>query len=176
MVTVRRCHTGELTDAELAEVRGLMEVAFEGDFDAHDWAHALGGMHVTVRNQRGLVAHGAVVQRRLLVAGRALSCGYVEAVAVHPEHRRAGLGSAVMASLEELAPAYDLLALSASDEGVALYEARGWLRWRGPTSAISPDGLVRTEDDDDSVYVLPGAVVLDLDAPVACDWRDGDVW
>jgi aminoglycoside 2'-N-acetyltransferase I len=141
MVTVRRCHTAELTGAELDEARDLMAVAFADDFGEDDWAHALGGMHALVREQGRLVAHGALVLRHLLVAGRPLWCGYVEAVAVHPARRRAGLGSAVMASLEELAPAYDLVALSASDDGVPLYESRGWLRWRGPTSAITPEGL-----------------------------------
>jgi aminoglycoside 2'-N-acetyltransferase I len=43
-------------------------------------------------------------------------------------------------------------------------------------SALTPDGVVRTEDDDGSVYVLPVAVPLDLSGELACDWRDGDVW
>ena len=175
MVTVRGCHTAELTSAELDEARELMAVAFP-DFGDEDWAHALGGVHAIVREQGRLVAHGALVMRRLLVSGHPLRCGYVEAVAVHPDRRRVGLGSAVMASLEELAPAYDLLALSASDEGVPLYESRGWQRWRGATYAIAPEGLVRTAEDDDSVYVLLGDVRLDLDEQIACDWREGDLW
>ncbi len=80
-----------------------------------------------------------------------------------------------MTALERLAPAYDLLALSASDAGVPFYEARGWSLWRGPTSVISPEGVVPTPDDDGAVYVL-GGTDIDLDGPLACDWRDGDVW
>ena len=175
MVSVRRCHTAELTETELAEARALMTVAFDGDFGDEDWAHALGGMHAVVRDDGRLVAHGALVRRALLVDERPLSCGYVEAVAVHPDRRRSGLASAVVASLEELAPAYDLLALSASDEGAHLYAGRGWLPWRGPTSAMSPRGLLRTPEDDESVYVLAGPTLY-LDAPIACDWRAGDVW
>jgi aminoglycoside 2'-N-acetyltransferase I len=34
----------------------------------------------------------------------------------------------------------------------------------------------RTADDDGGVYVLPGAVALDLAGALTCDWRDGDVW
>jgi hypothetical protein len=34
--------------------------------------------------------------------------------------------------------------------------------------------VVRTPQDDGSVLVLGGE--LDLDAPLVCDWRSGDVW
>ena len=174
MVT-RRCHTAELTPAELAEARALMGLAFD-DFTDHDWGHALGGVHALVVEDGSLVAHGSLVARRLLHQGRSLRCGYVEAVAVHPAARRRGLASVVMTSLEELAPAYDVLALSASELGVPLYVARGWSPWRGPSSVMTPEGLVATPEDDGSVYVLPGSAPVDLDAPIACDWRDGDVW
>ena len=168
-------HTADLTREDLAAARALCDAAFD-DFGDPDWEHALGGLHALAHEDGVVVAHGALVMRRMLHGGRALRCGYVEAVAVHPDRRRAGLASAVMASLEELAPAYDLLALSASDDGVPLYESGGWLRWRGRTSALTPEGLVRTAEDDDSVYVLLGEVPLDLDGPIACDWREGDVW
>lgn len=172
---LRRCHTAELTAAELAEVRALLEVAF-GGFDDHDWSHALGGMHALVLEDDALVAHGALVMRRLLHEGRSLRCGYLEAVAVHPDAQRRGLGSMVMASLEELAPAYDVLALSASERGAPLYESRGWSLWRGDSSVVAAGGLQPTPEDDGSIWVLPGGTPLDLDAPIACDWRDGDVW
>lgn len=167
-------HTAELTAAALAEARDLLGTAFT-DFTDLDWQHALGGQHALVRVDGLLVAHGSLVQRRLLVGGRSLRAGYVEGVAVHPDHRRQGHASAVMADLERLAPAYDVLALSASEVGVALYEARGWQTWRGPTSVLGPQGPEPTPDDDGGVYVLGGSD-LDLDAPIACDWRDGDVW
>jgi aminoglycoside 2'-N-acetyltransferase I len=72
--------------------------------------------------------------------------------------------------------AYDLGALSATDAGAAVYVARGWKRWQGPTSALTPAGVARTEDDDGSVYVLPLTAPLDLGGELTCDWRDGDVW
>jgi aminoglycoside 2'-N-acetyltransferase I len=172
---LHRCHTAELSAAELADVRELAELAFD-DFTDHDWGHALGGMHALVVEDGHLLAHAALVMRRLLHQDRSLRCGYVEAVAVHPDARRRGLGSAVVASLEELAPAYDLLALSASPRGVPLYVSRGWSLWRGPSQVVTVDGLVPTPEDDGSIYVWPGAAPLDIDAAIACDWRDGDVW
>ena len=170
MVTLR--HTAQLTADDLATARALCDVSFD-DFGDEDWEHALGGLHALVHDTGTLVAHGAVVMRRMLHAGRALRCGYVEAVAVHPDHRRRGHGDAVMAELETLAPAYDLLALCSSRQGRALYEARGWSLWRGPTAALTPDGVMPTPDED-SIYVLGGPV--DLDGPIACDWRAGDLW
>ena len=70
---------------------------------------------------------------------------------------------------------YDIGALGATDEAVRLYESRGWIRWSGPTSALTPDGVVRTPDEDDGVYVLPLGTTLDFTAGLTCDWRDGDV-
>jgi aminoglycoside 2'-N-acetyltransferase I len=71
--------------------------------------------------------------------------------------------------------AYDVGALGATDDGARLYEARGWQRWEGPTSALTPDGVVRTAEDDGAVYVLP-VTELDVTGELICDWRDGDVW
>jgi aminoglycoside 2'-N-acetyltransferase I len=168
------CHTAEMTPEELGAVRTLMGDAF-GDFTDHDWGHSLGGQHALVVEDGVAVAHGALVVRRLLHGGRSLRTGYVEGVAVRPDRRRRGHADRVMTALESLATAYDVLALSSSEQGVALYESRGWQRWRGPTSVLSPIGLVPTPDDDGSIYVLGGSS-LDLDSELTCDWRDGDVW
>lgn len=175
MVTLRRCHTAELGLEELAAARALMDVSF-GDFTDEDWDHALGGMHALAYDDGGLVAHGALVLRRLVQDGRSLRCGYVEAVATRPDARRRGHGDAVMEALEALAPAYDVLALSASGAGVPLYEHRGWARWRGPTYVLSPDGPVRTPGEEGSLFVLPAAFEPDLGGALACDWRGGDAW
>lgn len=175
MAVITRCRTDELAAEELAQARALMDAAFT-DFGDHDWSHALGGMHALAIEEGRVLAHGSLVSRRLRQGERELSCGYVEAVAVHPDAQRGGLGSAVMAALEDLAPAYDLLALSASARGVPLYRARGWTLWRGPSSVLTLDGRVPTPDDDGSIYVLAGASGVDLDGPITCDWREGDVW
>jgi aminoglycoside 2'-N-acetyltransferase I len=118
-----------------------------------------------------------VIQRRLLHGGRALRAGYVEGMGVRADRRRRGHGAALMEALERvLRGAYDLGALGATDEAVPLYESRGWTRWLGPTSALTPSGIDRTPDADGCVYVLPLAIPLALSAELTCDWRDGDVW
>jgi aminoglycoside 2'-N-acetyltransferase I len=103
--------------------------------------------------------------------------GYVEGVAVREDRRRRGHGGTVMAALERVVGgAYELGALGATDEAVPFYESRGWRRWEGPTSALTPEGVRRTASDDGGVYVLVGHAPLDLDGEITCDWRDGDVW
>ena len=176
MPPVRTAHTADVDAATLAAARALLYEAFD-DMTEDDWEHSLGGVHALVFDGDTLVGHAAVVQRRLLHGGRALRTGYVEGVAVRADQRRRGHGAAMMDALERvIRGAYDLGALGASDEAVALYAGRGWQQWQGPSSALTPDGIRRTEDDDGGIYVLPGAVALDLDGELTCDWRGGDVW
>jgi len=169
-------HTGHLQPADLRAARALLDAVFD-DLTDDDWEHCLGGLHALLWKGEELLAHAALVQRRLLHAGRVLRTGYVEGVAVRADVRRRGHGAAVMAPLERAAAgAYELAALGASDEGAAFYAARGWRRWQGPTSTLTAAGVVRTPDDDDSVHVLPFAVELDLLGELTCDVREGDGW
>ncbi len=170
-------HTAQLAPATRRAARLLVERAFAGNFADDDWDHALGGLHALVHDGGELVAHGAVVQRRMLHGGRTLRVGYVEAVAVHPAVRRRGHASAVMDSLEDvIRAAFDAGALSASETGAVLYGARGWQRWLGTTWALTPEGRVRTAEEDDAVFVLPATAALDVTGEITCDWRDGDLW
>ncbi|WP_284231413.1 GNAT family N-acetyltransferase [Mycobacterium antarcticum] len=162
------------------DARRMLVDAFadgETDFTDADWEHALGGMHALICVRGALVAHGAVVQRRLLHRGDALRCGYLEAVAVREDWRGQGLATAVMDALEQvLRGAYQLGALSASEAGRHIYADRGWLPWRGTTAVLAPSGATPTPDDDGSLFVLPLGVDLDTTGEIACDYRDGDVW
>ena len=82
-----------------------------------------------------------------------------------------------MAELERvIRAAYELGALGATDEGAALYSARGWRRWQGQTWALAPAGPVRTEGGEGGVYVLDVALDLDVHERLTCDWREGDLW
>ena len=174
---IQVAHTADVDPATLQAARAMLEAVFEGEFEDSDWEHSLGGVHALAWDGDELVGHASVIQRRLLHGGRALRAGYVEGVGVHPDHQRRGHGGAMMDALERIIrAAYDLGALGATDDGARLYEARGWERWRGPTSAITPSGVIRTEEEDGFIWVLPGAAELDLTGELACDWRDGDVW
>jgi aminoglycoside 2'-N-acetyltransferase I len=179
-MTARLVHTADLDNDTRDEARRMVIDAFAGgalDFTDADWEHALGGMHALISHHGALIGHAAVVQRRLLYRQSALRCGYVEGVAVREDWRGQGLARALMDAVEQvLRGAYQLGALSASEAGRDLYAARGWLPWHGPTSVLAPTGVVRTPDDDGSVFVLPVSVVVDTGEALTCDWRDGDVW
>lgn len=173
-------HTSQLVEGELRRVRGLLDAAFEGEFGDEDFEHALGGMHVLAYEGGELVAHGSVVQRRVLHRGRALRTGYVEAVAVRADRRRRGLGGVVMEAAEGVVGrAYALGALSASADGARLYAGRGWRVWGGEIGMLGPGGPERLPEEEGSTYVWTppgGGVLLDPTAgPLYFDWRDGDV-
>jgi aminoglycoside 2'-N-acetyltransferase I len=174
---IRTAHTCELDRATLAAARAIFDAAFLGEFTEDDWEHGLGGIHALAYDGGELVGHASVVQRRMLYGGRALRTGYVEGVAVLAEHRRRGHGGAMMAALEEvIRGAYELGVLGATDDGAALYAARGWRRWEGPLYGLTPEGLRRTPAEEGHVFALEVGVPLDLSRRLACDWRDGDLW
>lgn len=177
--TARLIHTSDLDNDTRQQAHLLLTEAFGGfaEFTDSDWEHALGGMHAVIVHRGALIAHAAVVQRRLLYQGTALRCGYVEAVAVREDWRGQGLGHAVMDAIEQvIRGAYQVGALSASPAGEKIYRPRGWLQWQGPASVLTPTGPIRTPDDDGSIFVLPVELNMDPNAELACDWRDGDVW
>nr|WP_234336248.1 GNAT family N-acetyltransferase [Streptomyces sp. NRRL S-920] len=173
---MRTCHTSELAAADLRAARALLDEAFDGDFSDQDWDHGLGGVHALVHDTAGaLLAHGSVVQRRILHNGRSLRVGYVEAVAVRPDRRRRGLGGLVMGALERVIDgAYELGALSASDDGAGLYLARGWREWKGAVGTLGPTGAALMPDEDPPL--LWGPADPDPAHPLLVDWRDGDVF
>ncbi|MFN8108868.1 MAG: GNAT family N-acetyltransferase [Thermoleophilia bacterium] len=168
--------TRDLDEGALAAIRALVDLAFAGDFDDHDWAHALGGVHALIEIDGATVGHASVVPRSFWLDDQPLRCGYVEAVAVHPHHRRRGLGWRLMGAMEALiAGTDDLGALSASEAGAALYARRGWLPWRGPLGCRTDLGVMPSRGDE-GVFVFPVGAPPDPRARLVCDWRPGDVW
>lgn len=175
--TARLVHTAELDGETLQRICRMVTDAFAGDFTENDWEHTLGGMHALIWQHGAIIAHAAVVQRRLFYRGSALRCGYVEGTAVREDWRGQGLARALMDAVEQVTRgAYQLGALSSSARARGLYKSRGWLPWAGPTSVLTPTGPTRTPEDDGSVFVLPVDVSPDTSAELMCDWRLGDVW
>lgn len=179
-VVLQVAHTADLDSETLVASRDLLDFVFAGEMTDEDWDHALGGMHVIARYDDLVIGHASVIQRRIIHGGVPLRAGYVEGVAVHPEWQGRGIGGQMMDQLEQIiGAAYDLGALGASDDAIDFYEHRGWIKWLGFTSAMTPTGIVRTAEEDGFVYVLPGQDgrhPLDVNGDLICDWRDGDVW
>jgi len=175
--TFREAATSELALGECLRLRALLDVAFDGYFTDDDWDHALGGTHVIVEVDDIVVSHASVVPRRLELPDRALHAGYVESVATHPLFQRRGYAAAAMQRIKRvIEETYDIGALST---GVPdFYVKLGWEFWRGITFVNAPEGHVRTMEEDGGVLVLrtPRTGAIDLDAPITCDYRFGDVW
>ena len=93
---VQLAHTADLDASTRRAARALLDNVFGEEMTDHDWEHALGGIHALVWEERELVGHASVVQRRLLHDGRALRAGYVEGVGVRSDRRRQGYGAAMM--------------------------------------------------------------------------------
>jgi aminoglycoside 2'-N-acetyltransferase I len=176
VIELRTAHTADLDFGTRSAIRVLMDGAFGGVSD-DTFENVLGGIHVLVADDGALVGHASVVQRRMLHGGRALRTGYIEGVAVREDRRRRGHGAAMMSVLERIVrSAYQLGALGASIEGGRLYASRGWSLWRGPSSALTPEGICRTADKDGVIYVLPVSAPVDVSGDLVCDWRHGSVW
>ena len=176
MTELRIVHTADLEPALRSALRAMLDATFDR-FSDDAFDNALGGLHALVLDGGEVLGHASVVQRRLMHGGRPLRAGYIEAVAVRAGQRRRGHGDAMMAGLEQVVRSgYDLGALGASPQGARLYAARGWQLWRGPSSALTPDGIRRTQDKDGAIWVLPGPVPLDLDGELTADWRAGSLW
>ncbi len=180
-VRLRSAATNELTESETLVIRRLLLDAFGTDeeerFEEDDWQHAIGGMHFLAELDGEIVAHASVVEREIHVAGRPFQTGYVEAVASEPRHQGKGLGTRLMRDVGSyIRSRFQLGALGTGRH--RFYERLGWQVWRGPSSVRSAGGSRLTPDDDGYILVLPvpSSPVLDLDAPISCDWRPGDVW
>ena len=69
---LRRLGSDELSDADVAAIRAMLDVAFAADADGGftdvDWGHALGGIHVVLERDREVVGHAAVVEREITSA------------------------------------------------------------------------------------------------------------
>ena len=177
MIEEHRLTTDELGEPSCTSVRALLDAAFDGEFSDDDWAHTLGGDHVVITDGGDVVAHAAVVPRRITIAGRSWRTGYVEGVATAPDRQGEGLGTIAMTAVNDIVRArYELGVLSTGEHH--FYERVGWQRWRGPTFVLTADGAVRTPDEDDGVMVLPTgpSTALDLTGSIACEQRIGDDW
>ena len=168
--------TDDLPPELLAQVRVLLDEAFEGEFSAADWDNALGGWHVVALDGTP-IAHASVVGRPIEVDGLPLRAGYVEGVATAPSSQGRGIGSIVMRRIGDIVRERFELGVLSTD-AYDFYGRLGWERWAGPSFVRRAGELVRTPEDDDGIMVLRfgSSSELDLAAPISCDERDGDDW
>jgi ribosomal protein S18 acetylase RimI-like enzyme len=77
------------------------------------------------------------------VVADGLDCAYIADVAVHPDHQRQGLGSAIIRQLVTLSAGHKKIILYANPGTESLYRRLGFLRmntamaiWRDPAAAV----------------------------------------
>lgn len=169
--------TSEAPSGLLDRIRMMLDQAFEGRLSDDDWEHALGGWHVVLTRDGGVLSHAAVVPRSMVFGHRPLRVGYVEAVATAPDARRRGLATHAMTVAAEIVRRdFEIGALSTGIQ--PFYERLGWVRWRGPSFVNDEGRKIRTRDEDDGLMVLRCDASLDvaLTAPIICEARRGDDW
>ncbi|WP_135229519.1 GNAT family N-acetyltransferase [Deinococcus fonticola] len=175
-ITFNVRHTHQLTQPQIGALRTLLDVVYEGEFSPEDWDHALGGLHTLAWQGAQVIGHAAVVQRAVLVGNQPYRAGYLEAMGVHPDWQRRGVGRQLMRRVNtQVEHGYDLGLLSPSDEGRPLYAGTGWLDWLGERRSFTPGGVTPTPDEEVMVYGRAD-LGLDLTQPLTCDYRSGDVW
>ena len=177
MLEIERFRTSDAAEPFLEQLRDLLWSAFGDQFSESDWEHGLGGQHIAIRDPDLLVAHAAVVPRRLHVGDKVLSAGYVENVATRPDRQRTGLGTLAMIEANAaIAETFDIGALSSGSH--RFYRRLGWESWQGPSYVVTGSQWTRSEDEDEGIMVmrLEACNDVDLGSRIACDARAGDDW
>lgn len=172
----------DISDSELTALRAFLTEAFDGRFDDGNWANALGGTHVIIRERGEIVAHASVVPRTLYFSiegdtwrdATVREVGYVESVAVARQFRGRGLGTEVLNIINRLvADQFGLGALATSSH--AFYEQAGWKRWSGSTHVYRSGTVSSVPGGEQWLMILAPAGMV-LTGAVACEWREGDLW
>jgi len=177
-ITTTLVDDSEIDPGLRAAALDLCRATFGERFSDDDADHTCGGVRLLVYEAGLLVGHAAVVPRRIEVGDLVLRAGYVEGVAVLPEHQGRRVGTRLMrgvsAAIER--DTFEIGVLSTGRH--AFYERVGWQRWRGPSYVRYADGLRRTPDEDDGLLVLipRASAAVDLTASITCEARPGDDW
>lgn len=164
-----------LSSAERAEIIRLCTEAYEEDFS--DFFQTMPGTtHLLGRVGGELVSHLAWVTRWLQPAGSPLlRTAYIEAVATAPAYQGRGFASLLLREAVKRIQAYDLGALSPSE--AEFYARLGWELWRGRLGIRTEGGVEPTpEGEEVMVMRLEKTPVLDLDAFLTAEWREGELW
>ena len=176
MLQIRRATDSELKPEIEENLLTLLNNAFEGDFSEADWKHTFGGTRFLGFLDNNLVAHGAVVERPMRINNVEMKVGYVEGIAVAPEHWRKGFGSLLMTEITSFCKSKLIISMLSTDEHL-FYSKHGWERFDGESYVLVDEIEVRSEDEDAGLMYLLG-LSEDTHAPrkAVCNSRDGDAW
>lgn len=176
MLQILRAVDSELKPELKKDLLTLLHEAFEGDFSEEDWQHTFGGTRFLGFLDNNLVAHGAVVERLMRINSVEMQVGYVEGVAVSPEHWHKGFGSLLMSEITSFCKSKLIISMLSTDEHL-FYSKHGWQRFDGESYVLVDEIEVRSEDEDAGLMYLLG-LNEGIQAPrkAVCSSRDGDAW
>jgi aminoglycoside 2'-N-acetyltransferase I len=176
MFSVSQLSASQITSALKIELKELLERSFEGDFSQEDWLHTFGGARFVGHLGDQVVAHGAVVPRKMHIDGESVDVGYVEAIAVVPNHWRNGYGSLLLADITSFCKSNFSLSMLSTDEK-DFYSKSGWRVFQGMSYVLQDGKEFRTEDEDDGLmFILGDEPGLKEPRKVVCNSRSGDDW
>jgi aminoglycoside 2'-N-acetyltransferase I len=157
------------------EIVSLCNRAYEQDMGPL-FETFVGATHVLGHVDGMLVSHALWVTRHLQMGTEPIMrTAYVEAVATDANYRNRGFAASVMKHLIGEIQDYDLAALSPFS--VEYYGRLGWELWHGPLFIRTNDKLLPSPDDEEvMIFRLPKTPVLDLNASLSAEWREGELW
>jgi len=165
-----------LSKLELKYIHNLLIEAFEQDFSAEDWQHTFGGTRVIGLIENKVVAHAALVPRRIWLDDIAHQVGYLEGVAVLPKFQKQGFGSELLASVSNFASKnYQWSMLSSSEKH--FYRKQGWQDFLGQSFVLINDTAIATQTENDGLMCLAmGKHQIPSPMRAVCEPRSGDYW
>lgn len=168
--------TGILESGLEGRLRYLLDLAFEGDFSIEDWEHTHGGARLIGTLEEKVIAHGAVVPRRMWLDEKEVIVGYVEAIAVAPQHWRNGHGSRLMEAITRHCDENFSFAMLSTGEK-EFYRKFGWRDFPG-SSQILIEGKVTSSADEDEglMYLSSRSIAISSASVILCEARSGDAW
>jgi len=176
MFRVTRHVDADLNTHIEVSLRELMAKAFEDDFSDDDWKNTYGGLRFFGHLEDRLIAHGAVVPRKMHIDGESVDVGYVEAIAVEPKHWRKGYGSLLLADITSFCKSEFSLSMLSTDE-TDFYSKSGWRVFQGISYVLQDGKEFRTEDEDDGLmFMLGDEPGLKEPRKAVCNSRSGDAW
>lgn len=167
-------HSYELKETEKEALFLFLDQVFKGNFSRTDLSHALGGIHLFIKDKETLIGHVSIVQRSMVVGEKAHYVGYVEAMAVSKNYQRQGIGQKLMSQVNEIIEkAYDFGALCSSEDGFSLYQKMDWKNWHGELKEFGLSGI---KDSDEKILVFNLKDTININDNFICDYREGDCW
>lgn len=176
MLQIALIDDSKLNEALEVSLRELLNGAFEGDFAEEDWQHTLGGTRFVGHLNNQLIAHGSVVPRQMQVDDQIIEVGYVEGIAIAPDHWRKGYGSQLMEEITRYCNSKYSISILSTDEQ-AFYKKHGWSNFDGE-SYVSTNGIVtRSAEEVEGLMILFGLdQAMVSPRKVVCESRAGDAW